>query len=166
MPFLLCNILIAFPLFFDLSSLTFCTTPWLLSFNNPLYAYIYAGCVCWIFSLFPSMGSFPKNDVLFSPKRRVVFIKTTCCFHQNDVLFSSNRRLVFPKTTGRFWGQWMRRKEKEQKRNVKIPITTLSHARTRTRTLQEFLYFCCHKCHAVIGKCLFLRVLWCSFGEF
>ena len=95
MPFLLCNILIAFSLFFDLSSLTFYITPRLLCFINPLYAYIYAGCVCWIFSLFPSMGSFPKNDVLFSPKRRVVFTKTTCCFHQNDVLFSSKRRVVF-----------------------------------------------------------------------
>ena len=37
--------------------------------------------------------------MLFSPKRRVVFIKTTCCFHQNDVLFSSKRRDVFIKTT-------------------------------------------------------------------
>ena len=95
MPFLLCNILFAFSLFFDLSSLTFYITPRFLCLKNPLYAYIYAGCVCWIFSLFPSMGSFPKNDVLFSPKRRVVFIKTTCCFHQNDVFFSSKRRVVF-----------------------------------------------------------------------
>ena len=38
--------------------------------------------------LLPMMGSFPKNDVLFSSKRRVVFIKMTCCFYQNDVLFS------------------------------------------------------------------------------
>ena len=37
---------------------------------------------------------FQPNDVLFSPKRRVVFTKTTCCFHQNDVLFSLKRRLV------------------------------------------------------------------------
>ena len=88
MPFLLCNILIAFSLFFDLSSLTFCTTPRLLCLKNPFYAYIYAGCVL-NFSRFTSIVGF------FSQKRRVVFTKTTCCFHQNDVLFSSKRRVVF-----------------------------------------------------------------------
>ena len=88
MPFLLCNILIAFSLFFDLSSLTFYITPRLLCFINPLYAYIYAGCVL-NFSRFTSIVGF------FSQKRRVVFTKTTCCFHQNDVLFSSKRRVVF-----------------------------------------------------------------------
>ena len=31
---------------------------------------------------------------------------------------------------------------------VKISIFTLL-ARTRTRTLQEFLHFCCHKCHTI-----------------
>ena len=88
MPFLLCNILIAFSLFFDLSSLVFCTPPWFLCLKNPLYAYIYAGCVL-NFSRFTSIVGF------FSQKRRVVFTKTTCCFHQNDVLFSSKRRVVF-----------------------------------------------------------------------
>ena len=88
MPFLLCNILIAFPLFFDISSLVFCTSPWLLCLKNPLYAYIYAGFLCRIFLvLLRLMGLFPKNDVLFSSKRRVVFFKVTCRFHQNDVLF-------------------------------------------------------------------------------
>ena len=99
MPFLLCNILFAFSLFFDLSSLTFCTTPCFLCLNNPIYAYIYAGCVL-NFSRFTSIvGFFSQNDVLFSPKRRDVFTKTTCCFHQNDVLFSPKRRVVFIKTT-------------------------------------------------------------------
>ena len=42
---------------------------------------------------------FHQNDVLFSSKRRVVFIKTTCCFHQNGVMFSSKRRVVLIKTT-------------------------------------------------------------------
>ena len=90
MPFLLCNILIAFSLFFDLSSLTFCSTPWLLCLKNPFYAYIYAGCVL-NFSRFTSIVGF------FSQKRRVVFTKTTACFLQNDVLFSSKRRVVFIK---------------------------------------------------------------------
>ena len=43
-----------------------------------------------------------KNDVLFLRKRRVVFVKTTCCFSENDVLFLRKRRVVFVKTTARF----------------------------------------------------------------
>ena len=92
MSFLLCNILIVFSLFFDLSSLTFCTTPWFLCLNNPIYAYIYAGCVL-NFSRFTSIVGF------FSQKRRLVFHKTTGRFLQSDVLFSSKRRVVFIKTT-------------------------------------------------------------------
>ena len=44
---------------------------------------------------------------------------------------------------------------KDEKRNVKIPITALSRARTRTRTIQEFFPFCCHKCHTVIVNTCF-----------
>ena len=73
MPFLLCNILIAFPLFFDISSLVFCTSPWVLGLKIPLYAYIYAG-VCVGFTCFTA------NDRDFSIERRDVFTKTTCCF--------------------------------------------------------------------------------------
>ena len=144
MPFLLCNILIAFPLFFDISSLVFCPSPWVLCVRNSLYTHIYAGCVCWISS----------------------FVFT-------DGDFCIKRRLVFHKTTGRFLAKWIRRKVDEERGkakcemwNVKIPITALSRAHTRTRILQEFLYFCCHKCHTVIGKHLLSRMLWYSFDGF
>ena len=44
--------------------------------------------VCWIsLGLLPLLGSFPKNDVLFSPKRRLVFIKTTCRFFKTTCCF-------------------------------------------------------------------------------
>ena len=36
-----------------------------------------------------------KNDVLFYWKRRLVLLKTTCCFTENDVLFYWKRRVVF-----------------------------------------------------------------------
>ena len=159
MPFLLCNILIAFSLFFDLSSLTFCSTPWLLCLKNPFYAYIYAGCVL-NFSRFTSIVGF------FSQKRRVVFTKTTCCFHQNDVLFSSKRRVVFTKTTCcflcTFWCEETSARNTIHKPRfwtVKTPIQP-SLARTRTRALQEFFSFCCHKCHTVIDKVLYSNLLW------
>ena len=46
-------------------------------FNYELY---YNGLMTdW--GLLPMMGSFPKNDVMFSSKQRVVFIKMTCCFY-------------------------------------------------------------------------------------
>lgn len=35
-----------------------------------------------------------------------------------------------------------------------------SLAHTRTRALQEFFSFCCHKCHAVIDKVLYFSLLW------
>ena len=102
MPFLLCNILLAFPLFFPTFSLVFCTSPYflcvkillMLTFMQVVSAGFFLCFHQWV--LFPKTTCcFHQNDVLFSSKRRVVFTKTTCCFHQNDVLFSSKRRVVF-----------------------------------------------------------------------
>ena len=45
---------------------------------------------------------FLQNDTSFSPKRYVVFLKTTRCFHQNDTLFSPKWYVVFTKTSRRF----------------------------------------------------------------
>ncbi len=35
----------------------------------------------------------------------------------------------------------------------------MQYARTRIRAIQEFLCFCCHKCHTVICIILFFRLL-------
>ena len=87
---------------------------------------------------------------MFSLKRRVVFIKTTCCFHQNDVLFSMNILMWENSITKR-------------KPIAKIPkcknTYNLRVTRARIRAIQEFLCFCCHKCHTVICIILFFRLL-------
>ena len=49
---------------------------------------------------------------------------------------------------------------------VKIPIISLSHAHAYTHVSQEFLCFCCHKCHTIIYKTLYHRVLPVVFGAF
>lgn len=86
-------------------------------------------------------GHFLKNDKSLFENDKSLF--------ENDRSFLHNRRVVFMNT----WGVWKshRRKHKRIPRIsfVKIPIFTLPHARTRTRTLQEFSLFCCHKCHKI-----------------
>ena len=42
---------------------------------------------------------------------------------------------------------------------MKIPIISLSHAHAYTHASQEFLCFCCHKCHTDICIILFFRLL-------
>ena len=88
--------------------------------------------------------------MLFSSKRRVVFTKMTCCFHQNDVLFSMNILMWENSITKR-------------KPIAKIPkcknTYNLRVTRARIRDIQEFLCFCCHKCHTVICIILFFRLL-------
>ena len=92
--------------------------------------------------------------VLFPRKRRVVSSKTTCHFLKNDKSLFEKRQVVSSQPTGRFYeylesGKSHKIKHKRIPRIsfVKIPMFTLPHARTRTRTLQEFSLFCCHKCH-------------------
>ena len=96
MPFLLCNILFAFPLFLHISSLVFCTSPWILCLKIG-FMLIFMQVLCGGFFLFcfdlwdfsqKMTCCFLQSDVLFCIKRRVVFFKVTCRFHQNDVLFS------------------------------------------------------------------------------
>ena len=107
MPFLLCNILFAFPLFLHISSLVFCTSPWILCLKIG-FMLIFMQVLCGGFFLFcfdlwdfsqKMTYCFLQSDVLFCIKRRVVFFKVTCCFHQNDVMFSPKRRVVLHKTT-------------------------------------------------------------------
>ena len=120
---------------------------------------------------------FVESDVLFCWKRCVVLLKTTCCFVESDVLFWWKRRVVLLKLTCRFW--WTIRssicpigKRKSVRMDqsseigifcVKIPIIV---PLARTRTLQEFYCFCCHKCHTVVCKRLYYRWIKFTFGVF
>ena len=98
--------------------------------------------------LLKSTACFIKNDVSFFIKWRVVFHKVTCCFFSND------RSLIFAVSI-RGWGRtknWF----------VKIPIISFSHAHAYTNASQEFLCFCCHKCHTMIYKTR-VKTAWNTF---
>lgn len=102
MPFLLCNILLAFPLFFPTFSLVFCTSPYflcvkillMLTFMQVVRAGFFLCFHQWGL-LYKAMACFHQNDGLFSSKRRVVFTKTTGRFLQIDGLFFLKRQVVF-----------------------------------------------------------------------
>ena len=155
MPFLLCNILFAFPLFLHISSLVFCTSPWILCLKIG-FMLIFMQVLCGGFFLF----CFDLWD--FSQK-------TTCCFLQSDVLFFIKRRVVFIKMTCCFlctlWGEETTVWNAIQKPRfwiVKKSVIAPSRVRTRSRASQEFFSFCCHKCHTVIRKPLLFSLL-CVF---
>ena len=100
---------------------------------------------------------FVENDVLFCWKRRVVLLKTTCCFSHTIGGTEKNKRRVENED---------RREGTLESKNefVKIPIITLSRAYAYARTKQEFYHFCCHKCHRFICKLLWYRVLLYAYG--
>ena len=109
-----------------------------------------------------------KSDGLFYWKRHVVLLKTTRCFIENDTLFCWKRYVVLLKTTRRFFSTHVffldnerKMKKRKEKRKIKCEKShnqVLSRVRVRTRC-QEFLSFCCHKCHSTLRKSLFLNLL-------
>ena len=112
-----------------------------------------------------SCGFEVQNDVLFSKndgslytKRRIVSKKTTAHFAQNDVLFSkkheSGRQ---PSKIGKSTYQFLLA-QREEFEIAKI-IKSILLARARTRAVQEFYHFCCHKCHRPIHKTLIYKQL-------
>ena len=100
---------------------------------------------CWFFCSPPFVGHCPKRVLpvstchflathgLFCRKQRVVLLKTTCCFIETDVLFSIKEEK--PRNPS----PWNRNR-KENIGIVKIPIITLSRARTRTLLSRVFAF--------------------------
>ena len=77
--------------------------------------------------------------------------KMTCCFLQSDVLFFCVRSDVKkPQSDTQSISQDFEMKYYR----YQPPL-----ARTRTRALQEFFSFCCHKCHSIIDKVLYFSLL-------
>ena len=99
---------------------------------------------------------FQKNNGSLCTKRRIVSKKTTAHFAQNDVLFSktheSGRQ---PSKIGKSTYQFLLA-QREEFEIAKI-IKSILLARARTRTVQEFYHFCCHKCHRPIHKALIYK---------
>ena len=94
---------------------------------------------------------FAENDVSFWWKRRVVLMKLTCRFVETDVSFF----LLMAKGSGEAW-----KMECENPYNPPF-------SRVRVRAyIQEFLCFCCHKCHRFICKQLETRLLSYFFEHF
>lgn len=85
------------------------------------------------FVLSKTLCRFVGNDVLFSWKRRVVLLKLTCRFIETDVLFSIKGE------KSRNPSPWNRNR-KGNIGIVKIPINTLSRARTRTLLSRVFAF--------------------------
>lgn len=116
-------------------------------------------------------NGFCNTSIFF---RRVVSSKTTGHFlkndkslFENDRSFLHNRRVVFINT----WGVWKshRRKHKRIPRIsfVKIPIFTLPHARTRTRTLTTGIFdFLLSQVSQNFHNILFFRILECGQDVF
>ena len=97
-------------------------------------------------------------DVLFLRKWRVVSSKTTCCFFKNDVsLFQNDRSFSMD-----VW-EWKNNIEERENEYQEFYLWKYLYspflARTRTRTSQEFLSFCCHKCHSLLSNSLLFSLL-------
>ena len=98
-----------------------------------------------------------SNNTLFSVKRHVVFNKTTRCFQQNDTLFSVKRHVVFF-TESCIAARRFRHSLLTATQSffplpqfcflrVQTFLKTLLLTRAYAHASQEFLHFCCHKCH-------------------
>ena len=97
------------------------------------------------------------------------FLKTTACFTQNDVSLFENDGLFYTKQRVVFYEPSETAKVLPVIENSfdsligdnKIQIVKKSifnlYARTRTHTVQEFLHFCCHKCHSITYNTLMDR---------
>ena len=92
---------------------------------------------------------------------------------ENDVLFYEKRRVVLWETTARFVesdGGRMDDAEKWKWKNRNLnceKICSIPSSRAYAYAhLQEFLLFCCHKCHSIWGKTLFYSALWHFCIEF
>ena len=101
---------------------------------------------------------FMKNNVSFWWKQRVILMKTTCHFDENNVSFYEKQRLVFSECS----------EAKKQSTNHPSKVVFFEVwkylqspflARTRTHASQEFLPFCCHKCHSKHCKTLYFRII-------
>ena len=106
-----------------------------------------------------------QNNGSFSIKRQVTFHKTTGHFSKTTGWFG--------KLTGRFLvdAKRCRRRRRRKNRIVKIRVITGSRACACTRTLQEFLCFCYHKCHSrcintyISEACLIYKEVLTNNGE-
>ena len=85
---------------------------------------------------------FAQNNTSLSIKQHVTFYKTTRHFTPNDGLFLMHS-LMQKQTqlSNRNWAHIIR--TSRSVKSSKIPTLT----RARLCALQEFLSFCCHKCH-------------------
>ena len=98
-----------------------------------------------------SDGSFLKSDGSFCEKWQVVLPKTTGRFMKSDEFFSTNVRMqkkgsMNHSSKTEFFDMW---------KYLQSPSLT----RTRTRASQEFLLFCCHKCHSAHHNKLYIKLL-------
>ena len=95
-----------------------------------------------------------KNYGSLSTKQHVTFYKTTRYFPQNDGLFLMHP-LMQKQTqlSNRNWAHIIR--TSRSVKSSKIPTLT----RARIRASQEFLHFCCHKCHRLFPIYLFSNIL-------
>ena len=101
-----------------------------------------------------------KSEPLFCWKRHVVFGKVSRHF--------CNRRVSFQRTLWRHIRQKNYLKSRNGKWCVELCENTcnllLSHARIRAY-IQEFLCFCCHKCHTFLCNPLKYSGLWLAFDR-
>ena len=93
---------------------------------------------------------FRKNDTLFSTKRHVVFSKTTRHFYKNNTSFSFYR--IQPYSKKIFYSLPTATKSFFPLSQfcfliVQTFLKTLLLTRAYAHASQEFLHFCCHKCH-------------------
>ena len=109
-------------------------------------------------------GIFITLSLLSLFKQHVTSEKTTRCFQQNDMMFSTKRHVVFSKTTRRFFTESCIAARKFCHSlltstqsffplsqfcflRVQTFLKTLLLTRAYAHASQEFLHFCCHKCH-------------------
>ena len=100
---------------------------------------------------------FQQNDTMFSIKWHDVFSKTTRCFQQNDTLFSTKRHVVFFTESciaaRRFCHSLLTATQSFFPLSqfcflrVQTFLKKLLLTRAYAHASQEFLHFCCHKCH-------------------
>ena len=108
---------------------------------------------------------FATNNGSIIIKQRIVLVKTSARFEKNNVSFWWKQRVVLWEVTCCFqttFGcrknyRWATHQKQSFSNCKKSTITPL--ARTRTRTSQEFLHFCCHKCHSAHHNTLYSKPL-------
>ena len=115
---------------------------------------------------YKTTARFGENISSFWEKQRIVLVKTTYRFEKNNVSFWEKQRVVLWEVTCCFqttigcrksyrWATHQKQSFPNCKKNLQSPPL----ARTRTRTSQDFLHFCCHKCHSTHHNTLYSKPL-------